>query len=148
MKGQQSASATFTASVNIIKPIEIRTISNLNFANIDASNGGSVILNPDNSRSANGGIKLENSQMASAASFEIKGQNGYAYSVNVPQGDYIMQNGSQKIILKDFRIAAAENGLNSDNQTFNLGATIDVQAQQKPGRYITPTPLEITVSYN
>lgn len=146
--GQNSASARFTASVTIIEPIEVQTKSNMNFAHIDARDGGSVILHPDNSRSAIGNVQLKNSHIASAATFEVKGQNGYTYDINVPRGSYQMTSGSEVIVLKDFMLQAQTGRLGEQSQIIRLGATIDIESNQKPGRYTTDSPIEITVSYN
>lgn len=146
--GQNSASASFTASVTIIEPIEIKTTADMNFASIGARQGGSVILNPDNSRTVTGDISLEGSDGLTAAVFEVKGQNGYSYDIIIPEGNFVMTNGADKVTLKDLKISSHSNTLNKDSQIIRLGATLEVGAQQKPGKYITPTPLEITVSYN
>ena len=146
--GQNSATASFTASVTIIEPIEIKNTANMNFARIDAREGGSVTLHPDNTRSVTGDVKLEGSGNVSAAVFEVKGQNGYTYDISIPEGKYIMVNGSKKIVLKDFKLSSDSKSLNKDSQIIKIGATIDIEGNQKPGRYITPAPLEVTVSYN
>ena len=148
VNGQNSASANFTASVTIIEPIEIQTTSDMNFAEIDARNGGIVVLNPNNTRTAFGDVRLKSSSSVSAAVFEVKGQNGYSYDINIPKGDFTMINGSKQIYLKDFTVNTDSNTLNSDSQIVRMGATIEIEPDQDPGIYMTPTPLEITVSYN
>ena len=148
MSGQNSATASFTASVTIIEPVEIQNISDMNFANIDARQGGIVILNPDNSRSTIGDVKLDDSNTVSAAMFEVKGQNGYAYDVSIPQGEFIMQSGTSSIVIRDFTLANESQSFNSIKQTLRLGASIEIEARQKPGIYVTPAPLEVTISYN
>lgn len=145
---QNSASANFTASVTIIEPIQVQTISNMNFAHIDAREGGSVILHPDNSRSSIGDLRLKNSQLASAATFEVKGQKGYTYDINIPQGNFHMTNGTEMIVLKDFRLQTEMKEFGDQSQILRLGATIDIPSDQKPGKYITQSPLAITVTYN
>lgn len=146
--GQNSASANFTAIVNIVEPISIQTTANMNFASIDARNGGTVILNPDHSRVTTGDVQLDNSNNVSAATFEVKGQNGYSYNINIPQGSFSMTNGSEEIILRDLHATTRSNTLNSDRQIISIGASLDIEPNQEPGVYITPTPIEIMVSYN
>ncbi|MDR5590218.1 DUF4402 domain-containing protein [Christiangramia sp. SM2212] len=146
--GQNSASATFTASVNIVEPISIQTTANMNFASIDARNGGTVILNPDHSRISTGDVQLDNSANVSAATFEVNGQNGYSYNINISQNSFRMVNGTSEIVIRDFNTNSNKSTLNSDSQTINVGATLDIQANQEPGLYTTPTPIEIMVSYN
>lgn len=145
--GQNSASATFTASVNIIEPISIKTTSNMSFASIDAGNGGSVILKPDHTRIATGDVSLDNAGNVSAAMFEVKGQNGYSYNINIPAGSFRMVNGTNELILKDFN-TSSNSTLTSDSQFISLGATLEIAPEQMPGLYTTPSPIEITVSYN
>ncbi len=146
--GQNSASASFTASVRIIEPVEINTVSNMNFANIDARTGGTVTLNPDNTRTVNGDVQLNTADQISAAEFEIKGQHGRAYDLQIPQGDFIMSNGTSEIKLKDFKISQLPEELSTSTQKIRMGATIEIEPNQEPGQYITPTSLEITISYN
>ena len=148
MWGQSSASATFTASVTIIKPIEIRTTSNMNFSHVETIKGGSVTLNPDNSRSTVGFVELKNGDLASAATFEVKGQNGYSYDISIPQGEYVMSNGHKEIVLRNFKATTESSTVSKEYQIIRIGATLDIPENQTPGKYFTPTPLEVTVSYN
>ncbi|WP_157718009.1 DUF4402 domain-containing protein [Gramella sp. MAR_2010_147] len=145
---QNSASASFTASVKIVEPISVQTTENMNFASIDARNGGSVILNPDHTREAIGGVLLDNASNVSAAVFEVKGQNGYSYNIDLPEGSFRMVNGANEIVVKDFEMSTSSATLNSDSQVISLGATLYIEPGQKPGIYSTPSPIEIMVSYN
>lgn len=56
VQAQASATASFTASATIIQPIGITTTANMNFAHIDAQEGGAVILTPQNTRFTTGEI--------------------------------------------------------------------------------------------
>ena len=144
---QNSASATFTASVTVISPIEINTISNMNFASIDARKGGTVILRPDNTRASNGSVVLDNSTGLSAASFLVKGQDAFSFDIALPKGSYTLKNGDQSITIKDFT-SDFNPVLNDGRQTINLGATLEINPDQKPGTYNSSTPLQVTVNYN
>lgn len=146
--GQQSATASFTASVNIIEPIAIETTSNMNFASIDARQGGSVILNPDNTRTSTGDVLLDAATNVSAAVFEVKGQNAYSYNINLPTGEFRMLNGASEIIIKDFKANFETGTISTDAQTIRLGATLQIDPEQKPGLYITSSPIEVTINYN
>jgi hypothetical protein len=148
LTAQSSASTSFTASVTIIEPVTIQTRANMNFATIDARQGGLVILNPDNTRIVNGEVQLELAETASAAEFEIRGQNGLSYDLQIPQGDFKMSNGVSEITIKDFTLERSSDPQNSDFQKIRMGATLEIDANQPPGRYITPTPIEVTISYN
>lgn len=143
------ATANFTASVTIIQPIGITTTSNMNFANVDAKAGGEVILTPNNTRISNGGVVLEQANGLSAASFEITGEPGFAFSITVPESEYVLTNGSESIIIKDFTSSLAEGGsLAGGSATVNVGATLKINPNQTPGLYNSQGPMNVTVNYN
>ncbi len=145
----QNATATFSASVTIIEPIGITNTSEMNFAAVDAQGGGTVVLTPDNGRFASGGVQLADGTNVSAASFRVTGQKGFSFSVSLPQGEYLLTNGSQNIILKDFTSNLDGSGnLTSGTSEFRVGATVDIQPGQIPGRYKTIGALPVTVHYN
>ena len=149
VKGQTSATASFTASVTIIQPIGITTTSNLNFANLDAQSGGVVILTPDNTRISTGGVELADDSMVSAAAFEVTGEEGFAFSITLPENDYVLTNGSESMIIKDFTSSLAEGGsISGGSRTVRVGATLNVNPNQTPGVYNSPAPMNVTVNYN
>lgn len=146
--GQNSATASFMASVTIIEPIEVKTTSNMNFSNIDARGGGTVILRPDNTRAAIGSVNLESSRDVSAAVFEVRGQNGYSYNIALPESSYILTNGSENIVIKDFESDFNSGNFSESSQNFRVGASIYINPDQKPGVYTSQTSLQVTVNYN
>ena len=82
----------------------------MNFADVDAQYGGQVILNPDNSRTANGGAILKNSANATAANLQVSGQNGYTYSVQIPEQNIKLTN---EIEEKRIKLLKKQNGTNN-----------------------------------
>ncbi len=146
---QTSASASFTASATIIQPIGITTTSNMNFANLDAKSGGAVILTPDNTRFSTGDVALANNSNVSAAAFEVTGEAGFAFSISLPENEYVLSNGTENMIIKDFTSSLAEGGtLAGGSKTVRVGATLKVNPNQTPGVYNSPNPLSVTVNYN
>ena len=147
--GMAQATATFTASVNIIQPIGITNTANMNFANVDARSGGSVILGPDNTRISQGGVELTDGNTVSAATFEVTGQAGYTYSITLPNSDHVLTNGTDDIIIRDFTSSLkAEGSLADGSQTLRVGASLDINSNQTPGNYASPGGFNITVNYN
>lgn len=143
------ATATFTASVTIIQPIGITTTSHLNFANVDAKNGGEIILSPNSVRTTSGEVQLSDGGIVSAASFEITGESGYTYGVSLPLDNYALSNGSESMLIHNFTTDfKGDNALASGSQKINVGATLKVNPNQTPGFYSTTTPLNVTVAYN
>lgn len=136
VQAQTSSTANFTASVTIIQPIIITNTGNMNFGSIDAQQGGKVILTPENTRVSNGHVALAGEENLSAASFQVKGQAGMAYSLQVPTASYTLSNGTEEIIIEDFTSSLGAGGLLADGtQTFNIGATLNVKPGQTPGFY-------------
>lgn len=147
--GQTQATASFTASVTIIEPIGITNTSEMNFAAVDAKNGGTVVLTPDNARVASGGVQLADGTNVSAAGFRVTGQKGFSFDISLPQGEHVLSNGSQNIILKDFTSNQDGSGdLTSGFSEFRVGATVEIESGQKPGTYQSMGPLPVTVNYN
>ncbi|WP_037373252.1 DUF4402 domain-containing protein [Salinimicrobium xinjiangense] len=147
--GRAQATASFTASATIIQPIGIKTLANLNFAAIDARDGGEIILSPQNERIAAGDARLENGGEVTAATFEVTGQQGFDFSLSLPSGPFFLSNGKEQMIIKDFTSSIRNTGnFAAGSSVFKIGATLQVEAQQAPGVYFTSTPLTITVNYN
>jgi len=148
-EGMAQATATFTASVTIIQPIGIINTANMNFANVDAKSGGTVILDPDNTRSSQGGVELTDGNTVSAATFEVTGQAGYTYSITLPNSNHVLTNGTDDIIIRDFTSSLKTEGSLADgSQTLRVGASLDINPNQTPGNYTSPGGFNITVNYN
>lgn len=145
---QASATANFKASATIIEPIGITTTSDMNFANIDARKGGTVILKPDNTRSATGGVELKETTNVSAATFMVTGQQGYSFNISLPQGSYELRNGKEAMAIQDFTAEFEQNLPGDGPATLKVGASLYVNPNQKPGVYNTVADLQVTVNYN
>lgn len=146
--GYAQATANFTATATIIQPITLTTTSQMNFANVDAKNGGEVILTPASSRYTSGEVELDDATNVSAASFTVSGQEGYTYSITLPQSQYELSNGIDKMIIKDFTTDLNSGSLAAGTQSFRVGATLKVNPNQKPGNYVTSNNMNVTVNYN
>jgi len=146
--GYAQATANFTASATIIAPITITTTSQMNFASIDAKNGGDVVLTPDNNRYTIGEVELDDASTVAAASFTVTGQKGYTYDISLPKSEHILTNGSEEMIIKNFTTDLNSGSLADGSQTFRVGATLQVNPNQQPGMYATPGSLNVTVNYN
>lgn len=143
------ATATFNASATIIQPIGITTTSDLNFANLDARNGGAVTITPDNSRISLGDVNLAEGGNVSAATFKITGQKGFTYAISIPKEDYVLTSGSESMIINNFTTdAIGNNTIAEGSQTIHIGATLNVHPNQTPGNYVSPSGFNVTVNYN
>ncbi|WP_051935710.1 DUF4402 domain-containing protein [Salegentibacter sp. Hel_I_6] len=145
---QASATANFTASAKIIQPIGITTTNNMQFANIDAKNGGAVILTPENTRITNGDLELAEGGNISAATFEVTGQTGFAFGISLPKGSHRLTNGGESMLIQDFTTNYDGSSLAGDGKTIRVGASLIVNPNQEPGDYKTNSDLQVTVNYN
>lgn len=140
------------AQVTSVKSIAIQKIADMSFGTIavSAASGGTVILNPDGSRSASGGITLPaTSGNVAAASFDVTGEGGYTYSITLPGTNHTLSSGANSMIVNAFTSTPASRGTLSllGAQTLTVGATLNIAAGQPAGTYTSETVFEVTVNY-
>jgi hypothetical protein len=147
---QQTASAY--ASATIVTPISITPANDLDFGNIAVppSIGGTVVIRPNGSRSATGGVVLPaNSGNPAAAEFNIEGEEGFVYDIILPEGPLTLSSGSGTMTITGFTSDPVNTGqLSSGGQLLHIGATLYVSPAQPVGTYISATPFSITMNYN
>ena len=148
-------SATASSSATIVAPIGITNTADLNFGNV-ATNGtaGTVILAP------NGGLTISGQGASlptigagenSAAAFEVTGQGVYTYSIVLPSEVVLTDGESNTMTVDNFVSNSLNIGIGVlilGEQTINVGATLNVGANQQAGTYTNSTDLTVTVNYN
>lgn len=143
------ATANFTASAIIVQPVNIATTSNLNFASLEAGTGGAVILTPDDIRISSGGVKLKEDLNLSAATFEITGQQDFSFSISLPDENFELLNGANRMIIRDFTSNISQDAdMEDGKKILKLGATLEVNPHQPSGLYVSRGELSVTVNYN
>ena len=82
------ATATASATGNIITPITISLVTSMNFGNIAVSptSGGTVVLSASaGTRTSTGGVTLPaTAGTVTAANFTVSGASGYTYAITLP----------------------------------------------------------------
>jgi len=145
-------SATATATATIITPISIEKKVDLNFGNIVAnSTGGTVTIATDNTPKYNKVAAPSIPGTRSAASFEVKGFAGVTYSIELPKTITLTKDGGKETMTVDNFVSnpSGTGSLSaSGSQTVNVGATLNVAANQVAGTYKNTTDLKVTVNYN
>ena len=149
------STATASASATIVTPISIVKNVDMNFGNIAVTNsGGTVVLAPAGSRTATGGVTLPVvAGTVSAAAFTVSGQSAYTYDITLPSGNIVLASGANSMNINTFTAsigltAGALSTGSTGSQSFSVGATIAVSANQAAGSYTTATPFNVTVNYN
>lgn len=141
------ATGTAQAFANIVTPISIKKNIDLNFGNIAASGSNfTVALSAAGVRSSTGGTGTLPSVMGTvtAAEFTASGLTGATYAVTLPSSITIT-HGTNNMTVDDFNSNATLT-LTDGSETFNVGATLNVGANQVAGAY-TGT-FNVVVNYN
>ena len=150
---QSTASSSISAT--IVTPISIAKDVDMNFGNIAVTaSGGTVVLAPAGTRTATGGVTLPVvSGTVAAAAFTVTGQSAYTYDITLPAGNIVLSSGGNSMNASSFTCSigltagALSTGV-TGSQSFNVGATLAVSANQAAGSYTTATPFNVTVNYN
>ena len=144
--------ATATATGTIVTPITITNTQDLNFGNVAVSAvGGTVVLAPAGGRTLTGGVTLPVVPgTVTAAHFAITGTAGYTYAITLPSTATTVTSGANTMSVNAFTSDPTPTGTldGSGNQTVNVGATLNVLANQPAGTYVSATPFNVTVNYN
>src|ERR1700757_1740594 len=96
------ATATASASANIITPISIVKTTDMNFGNVavSATLAGTTVLAPAGTRTTGGGggVTLPaTTGTVSAAAFTVSGQASYTYAITLPPSCTITDGGSVSV---------------------------------------------------
>ena len=150
-QGNPSASASATASANIIQPIEIVKTADLAFGNIASGTAeGTVTIAVDGSRSATGGVTLiEAGNVSNAGAFDINGLADATFTIEVPASIVIeTEGGADQMTVNNFVSSlGADSVLDANGEaTLEVGATLTVAAQQAAGLY--SGSFDVIVAYN
>lgn len=119
----------------------------LDFGRFVAGSGGTVVINPNGSRSRTGGVVLLNSPGAGQAVYSVgKSSNGNgakAVIVSLPaNGSIRLTSGNSSMAVGGFVNApAALLTVPAGGTTLSLGATLTVAPNQPPGKYTGSFPL-------
>jgi Domain of unknown function (DUF4402) len=158
--GQAAVTATANASAHIITPITITAPVDLVFGTVavNASSGGTVVIDVDGGRTSTGGITLPNFDKGTptAAKFTVSGEGNYTYSIQIPTTLILTKSAGVTMTVDHFvstPITDQETGmgtgtLSSGTQDIYIGATLNVAAGQTSGTYSNTTGLIVTVDYN
>jgi spore coat protein U-like protein len=142
-----SASTSASASARIVAAIGISKTSDLKFGDVVASASlGTVVMTSAGARSATGGTTLGNTNGAAAAAFSVTGASGATYAISLPGSAMTIINGVQTMTVDTWTGSKATGTLTSGSDTFTVGGTLHVAANQVAGNYTAN--FNVTVNYN
>ncbi|HOT65285.1 MAG TPA: DUF4402 domain-containing protein [Dysgonamonadaceae bacterium] len=137
VNAQTDPSATANATATIVKAISITKGADLQFGKIiAASTAGTVVVTPTGSRSYTGEVVLfDTGSDHQAASFTASGLAGETYSLAFSATPLIGPSGSTPMTIAGFVHSATGTLDASGKETFSVGGTLNVGANQTPGQY-------------
>ena len=149
-----SASVGANATATIVKAISINKVTDLQFGKIiaDPTAAGQVAIQTDGSRTIVAGnvVLFNQGSDHQAASFKTIGSPGAAYYLVFPADGSVSltgPSGSDPMTIEGFvHSASGTLDATTGEETFNVGATLNVGANQAPGQY-TGT-FTVTAAYN
>lgn len=149
---QSTASATASTTASVITPITIVNAGDMNFGNLVATvAGGSIVLTPAGARTGDAAILLGADGTVTAAHFTVTGEVGYAYTITLPTTFTVLHTDAlTTMTVSPFTSdpSGATGSLATGTETVNVGATIEMVANQKAGVYTNAADLAVTVFYN
>lgn len=153
-----AATADGTATATVVQPITVSETTPLAYGALAVgTTGGTVTIDTAGTASASADIDLVSSART-AATFTITGEPLFAITVSLngtgaQLDDATAGGGGTPMSLGSFTDTGLPTGLGlAGNATFDVGATLNVNASQTPGDYSTATgdgsPYIVTVNYN
>ena len=147
---QAAASATATATAEIIPPISINLLIGggaLQFGQIVANSGGTVVVAPDSSRTFTGSVEVIPTSVHTAAAFMVSGNAGNTFSITLPSSA-VITSGANTMNVDAFTSNPSGTGTLdlSGSKNLNVGGTLHVSAGQPVGHYAGT--FSVSVAYN
>ena len=150
--GIAQSNETTDVSAKILAPISISETRSMHFGTITSgTTSGSCILAPAGTRTASGGIVLSSSTpTAASAAYSVAGNASMTYAITLPSSAVTVTNASastQTMTVNAFTSSKATGTLSaSGTDTFTVGATLAVSANQGAGTY--SCTFQVSVAYN
>lgn len=144
VNAQNEQSATANAAANIIAPMTITKNVDLNFGNIaSGSAAGTVVMSTTGTRTPSNVILPSVAGTVNAANFTVTGGLDAAYVITLP-ASVTITDGTNNMTIDNFT-EDATNTLASGTETFGVGATLNIDANQASGLY--QGTFTVTVDY-
>lgn len=132
------ASATANASANIVAPITITKVTDLQFGTV-AVNGanGTVVLGHSDDRTPGGGVTLPaTTTTVKSAEFTVGGDGNRAFIIELPVSTTLSNGAGGNMTVNTFTSSlGASSNLASNTATLKVGATLNVSGGQAAGTY-------------
>jgi len=145
----QAASTNGTANAKVIAGLTITAGANLNFGTIAPSAvAGTVVISPAGARSATlgAGLVTDGANAPTAGVFTVTGATGYPVSITLPVTATITSGANNMTVGTFLATPVNPVPIVAGAATINVGATLNVGANQVAGSYTGTYP--VSVNYN
>lgn len=141
-----AADADSTAGAEIIAPLQISNSAALYFGTIAPSltAGDTVVVSAAGAKSCGAELTCLTDDHT-AAQFDVTGEADASYTISLPTSVSISNGAGANMTVDNFTGSKATGTLVSGSDSFNVGGTLDVAANQATGEY-TGT-FTVTVEY-
>lgn len=149
--GQNGASASSSASVNIIQPILLSKVDDMNFGKILNGFTGSVLLTTSGSRSAVG-ANVVGTTGWSPAKFDVRGTIDYEYYIALPS-NIVLKNGDNEIRVENLVAKPSSSsddalvGVVKSDSYFTVGGRLVINSSNLPAGIYTSS-FDVSIGYN
>ena len=141
-----------TATATAIVPLVITQTVPMDFGTVAGGpQPGTVILNTSGGRATSGDGQILASGAGVPATFQITGQGGQAYSISYTIGVLDDAGSGMPMTVDTFTDTSSGSIPAGGTETINVGATLNINANQAAGSYSTATggtPYTVTINYN
>lgn len=149
--GDNGASASSSASVNIIQPILLSKVDDMSFGKVLTGFTGSVLLTTSGSRSAVG-ANVVGTTGWSPAKFDVRGTNDYEYYIALPS-NIVLKNGDNEIRVENLvaKPSSSSNdalvGMVKSDSYFTVGGRLVINSSNLPAGIYTSS-FDVSIGYN
>lgn len=143
--GSYAADVDSSAGADIVAPLQVANATALYFGTVVPSiaNADTVIVSATGAKTCGAELTCLTSDHTAAA-FNVTGETDRVYTITLPNSVQI-SNGSENMDVDNFTGSKASGTLTSGADSFTVGGTLDVGANQAAGEY-TGT-FTVTVEY-
>ena len=131
-----AASTTANASANVITPLAISEVNGMDFGDVSVgAAGGTVVLDATGGRTVTGDAEAVTGGTQAAGVYNVTGMGTKAYSISDPGSVIISSAGNNMTVNTFTHDAGPTPALTGGADTFNVGATLNINPSQPPGAY-------------
>lgn len=144
-----ASAATISANTaaNVIAPLTVaETNGGMNFGDVAVgTGGGTVVLDTGSGRSVTGDAEAVTGGTVQAGAYQVNGSGNKAYSITLP-GSTLITDGTNNMTVNGFNHdAGGSPALSAGVDTFNVGATLNINGGQAANPY--SGTYNLTVNY-